>query len=147
MPKNIKAIPDGFSTVTPYLVVDDSRKVIRFLQGAFGAEELHVMDGPDGKVVHAMVRVGTSLLMLSDASQFSQPTRANLFLYVTDVDAAFKRAVEAGAKEAAPVADMFWGDRWGMLADPFGNVWQIATHIEDLSPEQMAERAEAASPK
>jgi uncharacterized glyoxalase superfamily protein PhnB len=145
MPKSNKPIPDGFQTVTPYLIAEDTRKVVAFLKKAFGAEELHIMDGPDGKVAHAMVRLGTSFLMLSDAGPTAQATRTNLFVYVADVDGAYKKAVAGGATQVVPVADMFWGDRWGLVADPFGNLWQIATHKEDLTPEEMAARMQSAS--
>jgi PhnB protein len=99
------------------------------------------MRGADGaSIMHAYVKIGDSVVFLSDAGGFAKPTTANLFLYVTDVDQAVEQATRAGAKVLAPVSDMFWGDRWGMLKDPFGNTWQIATHVEDVSPEEMQRR-------
>jgi uncharacterized glyoxalase superfamily protein PhnB len=99
------------------------------------------MTGPDNKgIMHAHVRIGDSVVFMSDAGGFAKPTTANVFAYVEDVDATVERAAAAGAKVMAPVADMFWGDRWGMVEDPFGNVWQVATHIEDVSPEEMKRR-------
>ena len=137
-----KAIPEGLQSVTTQLVVEDGRALIAFLEKAFGAEHpFPPMYGPDGKtIMHAHVRIGDTTVFLSEAGGFAKPTRANLFVYVADVDATYDRAVAAGATAAAPVADMFWGDRWGMLHDPFGNTWQIATHIEDVAPEDMTRR-------
>jgi uncharacterized glyoxalase superfamily protein PhnB len=147
MPKSNQPIPEGFRTVTPQIVVKDAMRLLDFLKTAFGASVMHVMNGPDGKsVMHAAARIGDSIIFVSDAPGFAKPTTANLFLYVKDVDAAFARATSAGAKPAAPVADMFWGDRWGMVEDSFGNQWQIATHVEDVSPDEMAKRMKAAGP-
>jgi PhnB protein len=104
------------------------------------------MPGPDGKgVMHGMIRIGNSVIFVSDLPGFAQPTQANLFVYVPDVDASFANALAAGAQALQPVSDMFWGDRWGMVADPWGTVWQIATHQETLSPEEMAARMQAGS--
>lgn len=139
-------IPEGMHTLTPQLVVSDATQLIEFLKTTFGAEAMHMMRTPDGKIMHGYVRIGDSSMFLSDAVGFAQPTAANLFVYVSDVDRTFARALKAGAKPLAPVADMFWGDRWGMVADPFGNVWQIATHVEDVSPEEMQKRMQAAAP-
>jgi PhnB protein len=147
MPKSSHPIPEGFHSITPQLVVKDAMRLLDFLKSAFGATVMHVMNGPDGKsVMHAAARVGDSIVFVSDAPGFAKPTTANLFLYVKDVDAAFARATSAGAKAAAPVTDMFWGDRWGMVEDPFGNQWQIATHVEDVAPDEMAKRMMAAGP-
>jgi PhnB protein len=147
MPKSTRPIPEGFRTLTPQLVVKDAMRLLAFLEKAFGATVLHVMNGPDGKsVMHAAARVGDSVLFVSDLPGFAKPTTANLFLYVEDVDVAFARATSTGAEPSAPVTDMFWGDRWGMVEDPFGNQWQIATHVEDISPEEMAKRMKAAGP-
>lgn len=131
-------------TVTPQLVAQDGRTLVAFLERAFGAEAQHIMPTPDGGIMHGYLKIGDSVLFVSDAHGFSRPTTTNMFLYVTDVDAAFARAVAAGARAVAPVSDMFWGDRWGMVEDPFGNHWQLATHIEDVSPEEMQRRMKAA---
>jgi uncharacterized glyoxalase superfamily protein PhnB len=142
MPKSTtKSTPDGFHTITPQLVVKGAQKFIDFATKALGAEHLHSFPGPDGKsIMHAGLRIGDSMLFLSDASEQSAPTSTNLFLYVPDVDAAYARATKAGCKAVAPVANMFWGDRWGMVEDPFGNQWQLATHVEDVTPEEMQRR-------
>jgi uncharacterized glyoxalase superfamily protein PhnB len=137
-----KKIPDGFGTVTPHLSVSKASEVLAFLERAFGAVLLYKMDTPDGKaIIHSGVQIGSSIIFLSDALQPGESTSTNLFLYVDDVDAAYAKAVAAGAHPAVPVADMFWGDRWGMVVDPFGNRWQIATHKEDVAPEEMQRRS------
>ncbi len=142
MPKS--HIPEGLPAVIPQLVVKDGKALVDFATRAFGAELAHAMPGPDGKgIMHGMLRIGGASVFVSDANEFAKPTSANLFVYVPDVDAAYARAVEGGAKPLAPVADMFWGDRWGMIADPWGNVWQVATHKEVLSPEEMMKRMKA----
>jgi PhnB protein len=151
MPK-VKPVPDGCHTLNPYLVVDDGAAAIEFYKKAFGAEELMQMPGPDGKLAHAEIKIGDSVLMLSAANpQFGSRspkafggTPASILMYVENVDAAFDRAVKAGAKIEMPVQDMFWGDRYGKLEDPFGHSWQMATHIEDVSPEEMGKRMKAA---
>ena len=142
--KSTQPIPPGMHTVTPQLVAQDGRKLVAFLEQAFGAEAQHLAPTPDGGIMHGYLKIGDSVLFVSDARGFSRPTTTNHFLYVTDVDAAFARAVAAGARAVAPVADMFWGDRWGMVEDPFGNHWQLATHIEDVSPDEMQRRMKAA---
>jgi uncharacterized glyoxalase superfamily protein PhnB len=141
MTKPTQHIPQGLSTVTPQLVVSDAHALHAFCQAAFGAEIGGVMPGPGGKgVMHSFVRIGGSAVFASDAG-FAKPTSSNLFLYVPDVDATIARATGAGAKLLAPAKDQFWGDRWGMIEDPFGNVWQVATHKEDVSPDEMMRRA------
>ena len=145
-------VPEGSRTLTPYLVVHDGAAAIDFYQRAFGAELISRMDGPDGKVGHASLQIGDSRLMLSDvfpASRYRAPaeigaTGTGLYLYVEDVDAAFTRALDAGATSLMKPDDMFWGDRWGSVIDPFGHIWEIATHVEDVGPGDMAERAKAA---
>ncbi len=147
-----KPIPDGYHTLTPYLAVEDAAKAIDFYKQAFGATELMRMDAPGGKVGHAELKIGDSLVMISDP--FPQSTvrppaevggsTASIFMYVEDVDAAVKQAVDAGATVTMEVEDMFWGDRFGSVSDPFGHTWSIATHVEDLSPEEIAERGQAA---
>jgi uncharacterized glyoxalase superfamily protein PhnB len=147
-----KPVPDGHHTITPYLVVSDGAAAIEFYTRAFGATELYRMAGPDGKIMHAEVLVGDSPVMLSDefpemgakSPASYQGSPVHLFLYVPDVDRWFKRAVEAGAAVTMPVQDMFWGDRYGQVTDPFGHTWQIATHVEDVSPEEMQRRMSAA---
>lgn len=148
MAKTTKTIPEGFHTITPQLVVAGGQKFIAFAQEAFGAELLYSMPGEGGKsVMHASLRLGDSTLFVSDKTEMSKPTQANLFVYVADVDAAFARATKAGCKVAVPVADMFWGDRWGMVEDAFGNRWQLATHVEDVSAEEMQRRMAAQAAK
>jgi PhnB protein len=145
-------IPEGYNTVTPYLAVDDAAEAIDYYTRAFGAKERLRMEAPDGKIGHAELEIGDSLVMLSDpfpqASTKSPKelggTSAGVFLYVEDVDAVVKRAVEEGATITMEVEDQFWGDRFGSIADPFGHSWSIATHVEDVPPEEMAERAKAA---
>jgi PhnB protein len=147
-----KPIPDGYHTVTPYLAVDDAARAIEFYEQAFGAKERGRMETPDGKIGHAELEIGDSLVMLSDPfpQASTKPpkelggTSANIFMYVEDVDAAVKRAVDAGATVTMEVADQFWGDRFGTVTDPFGHTWSIATRVEDVPPEELAERAKAA---
>jgi PhnB protein len=147
MPKAKHHIPEGLHTVTPQLVVSDGRRLLDFIQAAFNGEGVHTMPNPDGKgVMHGHIRIGDVAVFVSDASGFAKPTTSNLFLYVPDVDRAIAQAIKAGAKVLAPASDMFWGDRWGMVEDPFGNVWQIATHVEDVPPEEFAQRMKAGSP-
>lgn len=147
-----KPIPEGYHTVTPYLAVDDAAEAIAYYTKAFGAKERSRMEAPDGSIGHAELEIGDSLVMLSDP--FPQATTrtpkelggttATVFLYVEDVDAVVKRAVEAGATVTMEVADQFWGDRFGAITDPFGHSWSIATHVEDVPPDEMARRAEEA---
>jgi PhnB protein len=145
-------IPEGYRTVTPYLAVDDAAEAIEYYTKAFGAKERARMETPDGKIGHAELEIGDSLVMLSDpfpqASTRSPKelggTSVSVFMYVEDVDAVVKQAVDAGAKVTMEVADQFWGDRFGSVMDPFGHLWSIATHVEDVPPEEMAERAKAA---
>jgi PhnB protein len=144
MAKNVKPVPEGFHTVTPYLVINDGARAIDFYKKAFGAKEIMRMDGPDGKISHAEVKIGDSIVMLGSAPN-AQPPHAgdspvNIFLYLEDVDSTFKNALAAGAKELQPLADQPWGDRYGRVTDPFGHTWALATHIEDVSPEEMGKR-------
>jgi PhnB protein len=140
----VKAVPDGYATVTPYLMVPDPAALIEFLVRAFGAEEMHRMAGPNGHIMHAQVRVGSSFLMMGGSTEQWPAMPAGFYLYVEDADATFARALEAGGTVVMPMADQFWGDRMGTVADPQGNHWSIATHIEDVPPEEMARRSEAA---
>lgn len=146
---DVRPIPEGFHTLTPYLVVRGGGEAISFYEKAFGAREIYRMNGPDGSVMHAELAIGDSRLMLGDenpemgahspAALGGSPV--NLFLYVEDVDASFRRAIDAGCESLAAPEDMFWGDRYSKLRDPYGHSWSIATHIEDVSPEEMGRRA------
>ena len=148
----VNPIPEGYNTLTPYLAVEDAERAIEFYKDAFGAEENLRMPGPDGKIAHAELQLGDSKLMLSDPfpqsnvrppSERGGPT-ASIFMYCEDVDAVFAQAKRAGATVEMELQDMFWGDRFGTLVDPFGQVWSLSQHVEDLSPEEMAERSKAA---
>lgn len=149
--KAVKPIPEGYHTVTPYLTVNDAAGAIDFYRRAFGAQETVRMAGPPGKIGHAELKIGDSMIMLADempgsgcrAPQSLGGSCVNIFLYVDDVDSVFKQAVNAGAKADMPPADMFWGDRFGRLTDPFGHSWSLATHKEDVAPEEMRQRAQA----
>src|SRR5262245_39505913 len=148
---SVKAIPDGYHTITPNLVVRDAAAALSFYQKALGAEELLRMPGPGGKVMHAEVQIGNSKLMLAD----EMPEMGNkgpktlggspctFYVYVNNVDAAWKRAVDAGATVVMPLEDMFWGDRTGKLEDPYGHQWMLAQHIKDLTPAEMKAGQEA----
>jgi PhnB protein len=146
----VKPIPEGYRSVTPYLVIKGARAAIDYYKEVFGATEHSRMEAPGGMVGHAELQIGDSMIMLSDEfgeMGFKSPqtvggSPVSLCLYVEDVDQVFKRALEAGAKQLRPVADQFYGDRMGTLEDPFGHVWSIGTHIEDVSPEEMKRRSE-----
>ena len=142
MAKKVKAVPDGYPTATPYLVIKGAARAIEFYKKAFGAQELYRMPGAGGTVAHADLILGTSHLMLADPplKGESKGISASIFLYVENVDDFARKAIRAGAKESAPVQDMFWGDRYGKLIDPYGIEWQIASHVEDVSPEEMQKR-------
>ena len=149
----VKPVPEGFHTVTPYLVVDDGARAIEFYQQAFGAKEIMRMPGPDGKISHAEVKIGDSIIMLGPANattgvrspQSLGSSTVSIFLYLEDVDSTFRKALSAGAKEAQPLADQLWGDRYGRLTDPFGHSWSLATHKEDVSAEEMSKRMQEAA--
>ena len=145
-------IPEGFRTVTPTLVVRDGAKAIEFYKKALGAEELVRMPSPDGKIMHAELKIGDSIIFLADEMDMPGSPKSpqtlggvtgTIQLYVPNVDQSFKQAISAGGKETMAVADQFWGDRWGSFTDPFGHSWGIGTHKEDLSPAEMEERAQA----
>ena len=148
----VQPIPEGYKSVNVYHVFDDAAEAIEFYKRAFGATERGRMPGPDGKISHAEIQVGDSVMMLSDPFEQStcKPPKelggrsGAIFLYVEDVDAVFRQALDAGATELMPVQDMFWGDRYGKLADPFGHEWQIATRKEDLTMEEIEERGREA---
>jgi PhnB protein len=140
----VKPIPDGYHSVTPYVIVEGVPKLIDFLKQAFGATELHRMAQPDGTIRHAEVRIGDSIVMMGEAGGQFKAAPVTIHLYVPDSDAAYKRALQAGATSITDMADQFYGDRSGGVKDPTGNSWWIATHKEDVPPEEMKKRAEAA---
>jgi PhnB protein len=152
MPTNVKPIPDGYHSVTPYLIIKGAAEAIDFYKQAFAATELFRMQQPDGKIGHAEIKIGDSPIMLADEhpemGHVSPKTLGgspvSILLYVEDVDAVFKQAITAGAHEKMPVEDKFYGDRGGSLTDPFGHIWHIATHTEDVTPEEMEKRMAAA---
>jgi PhnB protein len=149
---SVQPIPEGYSTVTPYLSVGDAAQAIDFYGRAFGAKERVRMPAPDGRIAHAELEIGDSVVMLSD--QFEQSTgkppkelggtSVGLMLYVENADEVIQQAVDAGATLTMPPENMFWGDRFGRVADPWGHDWQIVTHVEDVPPEEMEERAKEA---
>ncbi|HEY1937372.1 MAG TPA: VOC family protein [Candidatus Angelobacter sp.] len=152
MTTSAKPIPEGFHTITPGLVIRDAAKAIEFYKKALGAQELVRMPGPDGKIMHAELKIGDSVIFISDempnpgnvkSPQSLGGCTGTLNVYVPNVDETFKQAVAAGGKEAMPVADQFWGDRYGSFVDPFGYSWGVGTHKEDLNPQEMRERAQA----
>jgi PhnB protein len=151
----VKPIPDGYHNVTPYLVVDGAAKAIDFYKKVFGATEKMRMPGPGGKVGHAELTLGDSMIMLADehpdmghrAPHAYGGSAVSLLVYVPDVDATVKTAIAAGAKVVRPVENQFYGDRMGAIEDPFGHQWSVATHVEDVPPEEMAKRAAAAMGK
>ena len=147
----VKPIPEGYRSVTPYLSIQGAAEAIEFYKRAFGATELLRLVAPDGTIGHAEIKIGDSAIMLADPCEegaFRSPqslggSSVGLHLYVEDVDAQFAQAIRAGAKEVEPVQDKFYGDRTGTLKDPFGHVWFLATHKEDVTPEEIGRRAEA----
>jgi PhnB protein len=144
----VKPIPDGYSTVTPYLVMQGASRALEFYRQAFAAKERFRMDAPGGGIMHAEIQIGNSVVMLADEApemgyrgpQALGGTPVSIVLYVTDVDAVFKSAVAAGAQVTRPPKNEFYGDRMATVTDPFGHVWSIATHVEDVSPEEMQRR-------
>ena len=147
MTAKVDAIPEGMHTVTPHLVCEGAAAAIEFYKKAFGAVETARMPGPNGKLMHAAVRIGDSTVMLADdfpeygglGPKALKGSPVTLHVYVTDADATFAQAVAAGATVKMPMADMFWGDRYGQVTDPFGHHWSIATHVKDMTPEEMSE--------
>ncbi|MBK7861004.1 MAG: VOC family protein [Archangiaceae bacterium] len=144
-PKKVQAVPTDVPQLTPYFSVSDAAKAIEFYKQVFGARVHSQMTGPDGKIAHASLKIGNSLLMLSEPMNGSPDITAGkssgVMLYVKDTDAVFQKAISLGARQMVPVSNMFWGDRWGMFEDPSGNLWQIATHLEDVKPAEMQRRA------
>ncbi|HKC60608.1 MAG TPA: VOC family protein [Myxococcales bacterium] len=139
----VKPIPEGYRTFTPYFVVEGASDFIDFLKKAFAAEEIFRFPSPGGKIGHAEVRVGDSVLMLADKSPEYPPTRIGSYLYVTDVDATYRKAVGAGGQSKREPANQFYGDRVATVADRWGNTWSIGTHIEDVPPDEMERRMKA----
>jgi PhnB protein len=147
-----KRIPDGYHTATPYLIVSGAAKAIDFYRQAFGAREVMRFEGPGGKVMHAELQIGDSRIMLADECPEMNArsplalggTHTSILLYVDDVDSFAKRAKAAGAKEIRPVKDQFYGDRSGTFSDPFGHMWTISTHVEDVADDELRRRAEEA---
>jgi PhnB protein len=152
--KNVKPVPDGYPALTPYLTVKGASRAMDFYARVFGAQERYHLPGPDGRIAHAEMQIGSSVLMLADecpergahAPSAGAKSSASVFAYVDDVDAVFAKATAAGAKTLAAPADMFWGDRYGKLVDPFGHEWALATHVEDVAPEEMQRRMSALAP-
>lgn len=154
MKSNVNPIPKDYHSISPILVLRDASKAMDFYQKAFGAKVMFRQDRPDGKLMHAALKIGDSVIMLGEectphegheeecvrSPQDIKGTTVNLYLYVDDADSVFDRAVKAGAEKMTAVEDTFWGDRMGMLKDPYGHVWSVATHTEDLSHEQMEQR-------
>ncbi len=144
----VNPIPPGFHTATPYLVLNECARAIEFYKKAFGAKEIMRMEAPDGRIGHAEIRIADSLIMLADempgggvrSPQSLGGTTGGIFLYVNDVESVYRQAVAAGARGDMQPADMFWGDRYGRLTDPFGHTWSVATHVEDVAPEEMQRR-------
>jgi uncharacterized glyoxalase superfamily protein PhnB len=142
---SVNPIPEGMHTVTPHLICAGAGDAIEFYKNAFDAVELSRMPGPDGKIMHASIQIGDSTLMLNDENaewgvfgpKHLKGSPVTIHLYVENADAAFDQAVRAGAKATMPVADMFWGDRYGKIEDPFGHQWSIGTHVRDVTPEEM----------
>jgi PhnB protein len=151
MPGTAKATPEGTRTVTPNLIFNEASRAIEFYKQVFGAIEIMRLPGPNNKVMHAAIRIGDSTIFITDTVTNKVPATSTetsfvptyLHLYVDDVDETFKHAVEAGAKVDMPLQDMFWGDRYAKITDPFGHQWSIATHKEDVAPDEMERRAQA----
>jgi PhnB protein len=147
----VKPIPDGYYTATPYLIVKDAANAMEFYKKAFGATELMRLSEPSGRIGHAEIKIGNSIIMLADefpdmgyhSPQSLGGSPVSILLYVEDVDARYNQAVTAGAKALRPVKDQFYGDRSGTLVDPFGHVWSLATHKQDMSPEEIQKRFES----
>jgi uncharacterized glyoxalase superfamily protein PhnB len=143
MASKVKFIPDGYHTVTPYLIVDGAEKVIGFLQKAFGAQLVSEMTRrPDDKVMHAALKIGNSMIMIADSPEFVKSSPSVLYLYVPDADAAYQKAIKAGGTSIIEPSNQFYGDRSGGVKDPAGNSWFIGTHVENVSATELKKRAE-----
>jgi len=150
MAAKVQATPKGYHTITPSIVVAGAAKAIDFYKKALGAEELSRYEGPDGKIMHAAIKIGDSIVMLNDempehgvrGPKAVGGTSSSLFIYGENVDAAWKRAIDAGGKQIQPLADQFWGDRGGCFEDPFGHRWWLNQHMKDLTPEQLRKAAD-----
>jgi len=153
MANQVDPVPEGFGTVSPVLSIRGAAEALAFYQKAFGAQVLGQMDRPDGKLMHAALKIGDTVVMMGEecapheghdecirSPADLQGTTVSLYLYVADADSAFKQALAAGAREVMPLTDTFWGDRMGMVRDPYGHIWAVATHVEDLTEEQMHQR-------
>jgi len=155
MAEKVQAVPAGFHTLTPHLTVRDADKALEFYKNALGAQILGAARMPDGRIMHAALRVGDSMLMLNEEMpEFGglsplalNGTGVTIHIYTDNVDEAFNRAVSAGARVKMPLMDQFWGDRYGMVEDPFGHKWSLATHVKDLSPEEMQRAQDEAMAK
>ncbi|MGE5181348.1 MAG: VOC family protein [Acidobacteriota bacterium] len=139
----VNPVPTGYGTVTPFLNIKGASEAIELYKKAFGAEELNRAPGPNNTLMHAAIRIGNSIVMIADA-MMGPPTQASLHLYVEDCDALWKRATAAGCKVEMPIADQFWGDRYGVVSDRFGNRWAIASHKEDVPADEMRRRMDKA---
>jgi PhnB protein len=144
MPKKVRPVPKGFTTVTPQLSLKDAPAALAFYKKAFGAKVLGKMMAPDGKVLHADVQVGDAHVFVSDTMMGSEPGSNFLHLYVENADQVWKKAVGAGAQVVMPLENAFWGSRYGLLADPFGQKWAISSRVEDVPPAEMKKRIKAA---
>ena len=147
--KKVSPVPTDVAQLTPYFSVKDAHAAIEFYKNVFGAKVTGQMDGPDGKIAHAALKIGNAQLFLADwGPEMATGQSSGVMVYVKNADEVFAKAISGGGKQLTPVADMFWGDRMGMFEDPFGNVWQVATHIEDVKPAEMKRRMAAmAAPK
>jgi PhnB protein len=156
MDTSVNPVPKGFSTVSPILVIRGASEALTFYRKAFGAKVLGQMDRPDGKLMHAMIKIGDSVMMLGEECAPHEShhecvrspadlkgTTISLYVYVSDADSVFQQAVDAGAHQIMAVSDTFWGDRMGMVRDPYGHVWSVATHVEDPTEEQIRQRTQA----
>jgi len=141
MPGTVKPIPEGYHTVTPYFTVRNPQKLLEFLKQAFDAVETYRMAGPDGSIRHAEARIGDSMVMVGQARDEWKPRPNTIYVYVPDVDTTYKQALAAGAQPTMEVTTQFYGERHGAVEDSEGNVWWIATHVEDVSPEELERRA------
>ena len=154
MPNKVQPIPKGYHSVTPYLIIDGAAKAIEFYKKAFGATEIMRMPGPNGRIGHAEIQIGDSRVMMADehpemgyrSPNATENTPVSLLIYTENADKTFNAAISAGAKSLKPLADQFYGDRMGTLQDPFGHVWTIGTHIEDVTPEEMKRRMSELQP-